>query len=81
MAQIALQLKNPIIVQIINRDFRHPWGNAGVMALSGGYVAPPRASPGRPVDAAVIAEHPILAVTHEGNNCGAVLAQYPTTLP
>ncbi|MGO9513706.1 MAG: hypothetical protein ACLP2F_08705 [Steroidobacteraceae bacterium] len=81
MSQIALQLKNPTIVHIINRDFRHPWGNAGVMALSGGNVAPPRASPGRPVDAAVIAEHPILAVTHEGNNCGAVLAQYPTTLP
>ncbi|MGO9992514.1 MAG: hypothetical protein ACLPTF_08355 [Steroidobacteraceae bacterium] len=81
MSQIALQLKNPIIVNIINRDFRHPWGNAGVMALSGSYAAPPRASPGRPVDAAVIAEHPLLAVTHDGNNCGAVLAQYPTTLP
>ncbi len=81
MSQIALQLKNPIIVQIINRDFRHSWGNSGVMALSGGYVAPPRPLPGRPVDAAMIAEHPILAVTHDANNCGAVLAQYPTTLP
>jgi hypothetical protein len=33
-----------------------------------------------PVDAAAIAEHPVLAVTHEGNNCGAVLAEYPTTI-
>jgi hypothetical protein len=81
MSYIALQLKNPAIVHIINRDFRHPWGNAGVMALSGGSTAPPRASPGKPVDAAVISEKPILAVTHQGNNCGAALAEYPTTMP
>jgi len=81
MAQIAFQLKNPMIVHTINRDFRHAWGNAGVMALSGDWVAPPRVSPGKPVDAAAIAEHPVLAVTHEGNNCGAVLAEYPTTMP
>jgi len=81
MAQIALQLKNPAIVRIIDRDFRHAWGHAGVIALSGDGIVPPQPSPGRPVDEAEIAEFPVLGVTHEGNNCGAVLAQYPTTLP
>lgn len=81
MAQIAAQLKNPTIVRIINRDFRHSWGNAGVMSLSGGGFTPLHASPGSPIDAGAIAAHPILAVTHEGNNCGAVLAEFPTTLP
>ncbi len=81
MGQIALQLKNPTIVRIIDRDFRHAWGNAGVMSLSTVGVTPLHASPGTPIDAAAITEHPVLAVTHDGNNCGAVLAEYPTTLP
>ncbi len=81
MAQIALQLKNPAIVRIIDRDFRHPWGNAGVMSLSSAGLPPRHASPGSPIDAAAITEFPVLAVTHDGNNCGAALAEYPTTLP
>jgi hypothetical protein len=50
------------------------------MSPAGAGIQSLQASPGRPIVAAAIDEHPALAVTHSGNNCGAVLAQYPTTL-
>jgi hypothetical protein len=82
MAQIGLQLGNPLIIRDLNQGFRHAWGSAGLMALGGADRAQPsRPSPGRPVDQAALDLNPILAVRHESNNCGAVVAQYPTVIP
>ncbi len=82
MAQICLQLGNPEIIRDLNRGFRHVWGSAGLMALSDASSSgPPTPSPGKPVDQKAIDDHPILAVRHDSNNCGAVVAQYQTVLP
>jgi hypothetical protein len=81
MVHIGLQLGNPSIVRDLNKDFRHSWGSAGVMALSYSGQSPPLPRPGAPVDEAAVAENPVLAVHHEPNNCGAVLAAFPTPLP
>jgi hypothetical protein len=82
MAQIGQKLGDPAIIRDLDRGFRHAWGSAGVMALSDGSLsAPPRPAPGRPVDQAALDEMPILAVRHDSNNCSAVVAEYPTTLP
>ncbi len=76
MAQIGLQLGNPEIIRDLNRGFRHVWGSAGLMALSDASSSgPPTPSPGKPVDQKAIDDHPILAVRHDSNNCGAVVAQ------
>lgn len=81
VSQLTLQLKNPAIVRMINRDFRHSWGDAGIMSVRGVGISPPGATPGHPVDDAAVAADPVLGVTHDGNNCGAVLAESPTPLP
>jgi hypothetical protein len=82
MAQIGIQLGNPAIMRDLNRSYRHTWGSAGIMALSSpGASRPTVPSPGRPVDEAALDENPILAVRHRSNNCGPVVAQYPTIIP
>lgn len=82
MAQIGQRLGNPAIVRDLNQGFRHAWGNAGVMALSeSGMSVPAQPRPGHPVDVGMLDENPVLAVRHDTNNCSAVLAQYPTSLP
>jgi hypothetical protein len=82
MAQIGLQLGNPVIIRDLNRGFRHVWGSAGVTALNNtGVSVPPLPRPGKPIDQATLDENPILAVRHDSNNCSAVVAQYPTVLP
>src|SRR5271166_1413959 len=82
MAQIGLQLGNPSIIRDLNRGFRHVWGSAGLMALSdSSSKVPPRPAPGKPVNESAVDDNPILAVRHDSNNCGAVVAQYPTVLP
>jgi ABC-type phosphate transport system substrate-binding protein len=82
MAHIGIQLSNPVVIRELNREFRHAWGSAGVMALSDrGLIPPPLPLPGKPVDEAAVDVNPTLAVKHDANNCGAVVAQYPTVPP
>jgi hypothetical protein len=78
IAQIGWQLGNPVILRDMNRGFRHAWGSAGVMGISG---PPPRPAPGKPIDQAALDEDPMLAVRHDSSNCNAVIAEYPTALP
>jgi hypothetical protein len=83
MARVGLALGDPAIVRNLNRAFWHPWGSAGIVALSDpGSDAPPlRPTPGTPLNADALDETPILAVRHDANNCGAVIAEYPTVIP
>jgi hypothetical protein len=78
IAHIGWQLGNPVILRDLNRDFRHAWGSAGAMGMSG---PPPRPTPGKPVDSAALDDNPMLAVRHDSSNCNAVIAEYPTALP
>jgi hypothetical protein len=83
MSRIGTALGDPMIIRVLNRGFRHPWGSAGIVALSDpGWDMPPvRPTPGSPVDAEAVDELPILAVRHDSNNCGAIISEYPTVIP
>jgi len=83
MSRIGTALGDPTIIRDLNRGFRHVWGSAGIVALSDpGWDTPPvRPTPGSPVVAESVDELPILAVKHDANNCGAVIAEYPTVIP
>jgi len=83
MSRIGTALGDPGIIRTLNQGFRHPWGSAGLVALSApGWDTPPvRPTPGSPVDPSVLDELPILAVRHDANNCGAIISEYPTVIP
>ena len=83
MSRIGMALGDPGIIRDLNRGFRHAWGSAGIVALSDpGWDTPPvRPTPGSPVDADAVDDLPILAVKHDANNCGAIVAEYPTVIP
>lgn len=81
MAQIGMELGDPFVIRELDKEFRHSWGSAGVMALSYSGRRPPLPRPGTPVDEAAVIDNPVLAVHHESNNCGGVLAAFPTPLP
>src|SRR6516225_5478129 len=71
VVNMTLALGDPGIIRDLNRGFRHPWGSAGIVALSDpGWDTPPvRPTPGSPVDADAVEQLPILAVKHDANNC------------
>lgn len=66
---IARNAGNPQIIRALNRRFRHPWGDSGLMALTThGYAAPPV-----PRTDASVAQMPVLTSTRSPdgitNNC------------
>jgi hypothetical protein len=82
MAHLGMQLADVRVTRDLNRGFTHPWGSAGLMALSDSNLESlPRPAPGRPVTPAMIDQDPVLAVRHESGNCGPVVAAHPTELP
>ena len=81
MVHIGTQLGNPAVIRDIDREYRHAWGSAGVMALSDANRIPPLAGPGAPVNEAAIEENPTLGVKHDAGNCGALIPHFPTAMP
>ena len=83
MSRIGMTLGDPAIVRILDQNFRHAWGSAGIVALSdpGSDIPPVRATPGQSISAEAIDDLPVLAVRHDVSNCGAVVSQYPTAIP
>jgi len=81
MVYIGTQLGSPAVIRDIDREYRHAWGSAGVMALSDEDKTPPLPMPGVPVSEALIEENPTLGVRHDGSNCGAPIPHFPTQMP
>jgi hypothetical protein len=82
MARVGTLLGDPAIIRDLDRGFRHLWGSAGVVAISEpGAAPPPRPLAGKPVTEDMLDDFPVIAVRHDSNNCSAVVAVYPTSLP
>ena len=81
IAYLGQQLGNPSVIGALDRGFRHAWGSAGVIAVNFTGFRPPLPTPGKPVDDAALDANPVLAVTHQLNNCSPPLARFPTALP
>lgn len=81
----ATEAGTPEIIRDLNRSFRHPWGDGGVLALNTNGFRPPFPSPGKPLDAAMVRENPVVALTRaaqgSSNSCAPPLANFPTVAP
>ena len=85
MNYISKQVGNPNVIQAINSDFRHTWGNAGIMALNTNNHRPFLMKPGSPLTSEKIDELPVLPISRATlgypNNCSPPLAVFPTPAP
>lgn len=81
----AAEAGNPVILRDLNRSFRHPWGDGGVMALNTNGFVPPLPTPGAAFGAPQVREYPVLASTHAAtgvtNSCGPPLSNFPMVTP